>query len=291
MATAELIHHDEEKSEAQAILRALARPIERERVKVKEIKDQRGKVIRREPYITARTVMNRLDDVMGPEHWWDDYIPGENSVVCRLSIRLPGGRVLTKADAGGYAACPDEGDGIKGGYSDAFKRAAVKFGIGREIYGDGSPSYRWPNLIRLAPQTDPEPEAPAELNRGSAPEPDGPEAPEPIEGRDDTRSFWAFLTDEVARLNEIWRDETGEDRDLVTWQESVKWMVQHTADHALHPFDPTEKRKAAQWVQLLTDLSSPQTDAPSYMAWMRSELMQHLGDVFEKARLARAGIE
>jgi hypothetical protein len=23
-------------------------------------------------YVTARTVMNRLDDVLGPENWWDD---------------------------------------------------------------------------------------------------------------------------------------------------------------------------------------------------------------------------
>jgi hypothetical protein len=283
MAMVEQIGHDEQKAEAQAILRALSRPIERDRVKVKEVKDARGKIIRREPYVTARTVMNRLDDVMGPENWWDDYIPRENSVICLLTIKLPDGSTLTKSDAGGYANCPDTGDGEKGGFSDAFKRAGVKFGIAREIYGDGGPSYQWPNLIRLAQETDPDPEAPEELNRGSA--------PEPIEGRDDTRSFWAFLTDEVGTLNSLWRDETGEDRDLVTWQESVKWMVHHTSDYSMHPFDPTEKRKAADWVQLLTDLSAPRTDARNYMAWMRSELIQHLGDVFEKARLARAGIE
>jgi hypothetical protein len=82
--------------------------------------------------------MNRLDEVLGPENWWDDYVSNEHSVICRLSIRLPeDGRVLTKADAGGYAGMADEGDDAKSGHSDAFKRAGVKFGIARELYGDG----------------------------------------------------------------------------------------------------------------------------------------------------------
>jgi hypothetical protein len=88
-------------------------------------------------YVTARTVMNRLDSVLGPENWWDDYQPLEKSVICRLSIRLPDGQVLTKADAGGYAGMADAGDDDKSGYSDAFKRAAVKFGVGRYLYRDG----------------------------------------------------------------------------------------------------------------------------------------------------------
>ena len=47
--------------------------------------------------------MNRLDNVLGPENWWDEYVPSENSVLCRLTIRLPDGSTLTKCDAGGYA--------------------------------------------------------------------------------------------------------------------------------------------------------------------------------------------
>jgi hypothetical protein len=35
----------------------------------------------------------------------------------------------------------DQGDGEKSGYSDAFKRAAAKFGVGRYLKGDGAPSY------------------------------------------------------------------------------------------------------------------------------------------------------
>lgn len=88
-------------------------------------------------YITARTVMIRLDEVVGPESWWDEYQPLEHSVICRLTIRLPDGSLLQKSDAGGYAGMTDQGDDDKSGFSDAFKRAAVKFGVGRHLYGDG----------------------------------------------------------------------------------------------------------------------------------------------------------
>lgn len=85
--------------------------------------------------------MNRLDEVLGPENWWDDYSPMENSVICRLTIRLPDGTTLTKSDAGGYAGLADSGDDDKSGFSDAFKRVSVKFGVGRHLYGDGVPSF------------------------------------------------------------------------------------------------------------------------------------------------------
>lgn len=114
---------------------ALAAPFELEEVKA------RTQASRQLHYVTARTVMNRLDNVVGPENWWDEYVPGEHSVLCRLTLRLPDGQVLTKADAGGFPGCEDTGDDEKGGYSDAFKRAAVKFGVGRYLYRDGVPCY------------------------------------------------------------------------------------------------------------------------------------------------------
>jgi hypothetical protein len=114
---------------------ALAAPFENEEVRARP---QAGRQL---PYVTARTVMNRLDDVLGPSNWWDEYIPQENSVICRLTIRLPDGTTLTKSDAGGYAGMPDSGDDDKSGFSDAFKRAAVKFGIGRYLYRDGVPRF------------------------------------------------------------------------------------------------------------------------------------------------------
>jgi hypothetical protein len=97
---------------------------------------------RKETYITARTVMNRLDTVLGPENWWDVYIPNEKSVACSLTIRLPDDSTLTKSDAGGYAGMSDAGDDDKSGFSDGLKRAAVKFGVARYLYRDGMPNYR-----------------------------------------------------------------------------------------------------------------------------------------------------
>lgn len=117
------------------IFAALAAPFEPGEVK------QRTQAGRTFHYVTARSVMNRLDAVLGPENWWDDYHPGQHSVLCRLTICLPGGEVLTKCDAGGYAGMQDQGDDDKSGFSDAFKRAAVKFGVSRYLYLDGVPDF------------------------------------------------------------------------------------------------------------------------------------------------------
>jgi hypothetical protein len=96
-------------------------------------------------YITARTAMNRLDNVLGPENWWDEYVPSVNSVLCKLTIRLPDGSTVTKADAGGYAGMSDQGDDDKSGFSDSFKRACAKFGVARYLYGDGIPQFVEPS--------------------------------------------------------------------------------------------------------------------------------------------------
>ena len=128
---------------------ALAAPFEHEEVRTRR---QGGRNLH---YITARTVMNRLDEVLGPANWWDEYMPQENSVICRLTIRLPDGSTLTKSDAGGYAGMSDSGDDDKSGFSDAFKRAAVKFGIGRYLYRDGVPRFVQERLQHPSLSADP----------------------------------------------------------------------------------------------------------------------------------------
>lgn len=122
-------------------------------------------------YVTARTVMNRLDNVAGPECWWDEYVPLEHSVICKLTIRLPDGAVLTKSDAGGYAGMADPGDDDKSGYTDAFKRAAVKFGVGRYLYRDGVPEFARGELARMSSDRPSRPSnpAPAQQQRQQAP--------------------------------------------------------------------------------------------------------------------------
>jgi hypothetical protein len=54
-------------------------------------------------------------------------------VVRRLRCRI-GGEWLTKVDVGGPSEQPDGGDRLKAAVSDAVKRAAVKFGVGRCLY-------------------------------------------------------------------------------------------------------------------------------------------------------------
>jgi hypothetical protein len=85
-------------------------------------------------YVDARVVQSRLDEVLGVDGWQDDYecLP-DGSVVCRLRLRM-GPEWITKVDVGGPSEQPDGGDRLKAAFSDALKRAAVKFGVGRYLY-------------------------------------------------------------------------------------------------------------------------------------------------------------
>ncbi len=146
---------------------ALAAPFESHEVKIRAASG--GRQLH---YITARTAMNRLDDVLGPENWWDEYVPSANSVLCRLTLRLPDGTTVTKCDAGGYAGMADQGDDDKSGFSDAFKRAAAKFGVARYLYRDGVPHF----VREAQPGTESLPTEPAPAESGNgAPAPARPE--------------------------------------------------------------------------------------------------------------------
>lgn len=82
-------------------------------------------------YLTARAVMDRLDTVVGPESWRHSIRREGNAWLCRLEVSDGSiGDWIFHEDAS------DESDieGIKGGASGAFKRAAVHFGIGRYLY-------------------------------------------------------------------------------------------------------------------------------------------------------------
>jgi hypothetical protein len=85
-------------------------------------------------YVDARAIQDRLDEVVGSCGWQDSYecLP-DGSVICKLQLRLDG-EWLAKMDVGAPSEQPDEGDRRKAAFSDALKRAAVKFGIGRYLY-------------------------------------------------------------------------------------------------------------------------------------------------------------
>lgn len=148
-----------------------------------EVKARQAPGGRQLQYVTARTVMNRLDDVVGPEDWWDEFFPMENSVLCKLTLRLPDGSTVTKADAGGYAGMADQGDDDKSGFSDAFKRAAAKFGVGRYLYRDGVPTFATGTTDGPAPGLDHDvPPGGPDRPGGGGPDrrPEQPPAPRPV---------------------------------------------------------------------------------------------------------------
>jgi hypothetical protein len=97
-----------------------------------EVKSRQGPGGKQLSYIDARQVMHRLDKVVGPENWSDDYKSLDGKTCCTLSLYI-GGRWIAKSDGAGDTSI----EGEKGGFSDSFKRAAVKWGIGRYLYRDG----------------------------------------------------------------------------------------------------------------------------------------------------------
>jgi len=119
--------------EVSAITHALARPFDLTEVKFKPqtVKNNRALAL---AYVDARVIQDRLDDVLGVEGWQDEYqLLPDGSVSCRLRLKL-GPRWITKMDVGSPSEQPDGGDRLKAAFSDALKRAAVKFGIGRYLY-------------------------------------------------------------------------------------------------------------------------------------------------------------
>ena len=80
-------------------------------------------------YIDSREVQKRLDDVMGLAGWQDRYIPVDGGFICELSLLIDG-NWITKSNA----AANTQVEAIKGGASDALKRAAATWGIGRYLY-------------------------------------------------------------------------------------------------------------------------------------------------------------
>jgi len=85
-------------------------------------------------YIDSRDVQDRLDAVCGPGGWGDSYPHAGQKTVCSISIKVDDDWV-TKSDGAGDTDMEQE----KGALSDAFKRAAVKWGIGRYLYSLDSP--------------------------------------------------------------------------------------------------------------------------------------------------------
>lgn len=82
-------------------------------------------------YVTNRAIQNRLDEVVGPENWKNEFTKGpDGGILCGLSIKI-NGEWVTKYDGAENTNI----EAVKGGLSGAMKRAAATgWGIGRYLY-------------------------------------------------------------------------------------------------------------------------------------------------------------
>ncbi len=84
------------------------------------------------PYIDARDVQKQLDEVIGAMNWQDEYYTCKNTLFCRIGIYVSD-KWMWKSGAGSESSFEKQ----KGEASDAFKRAALKWGINRDAYSVG----------------------------------------------------------------------------------------------------------------------------------------------------------
>ena len=103
-------------------------------------------------YIDARDVQDRLDEVCSlcGTHWQNDFKEVGGRLICNLQIGT-----VKRTDGAGDTDFEAE----KGGLSDAFKRSAVMFGVGRYLYNakyfntwlqyeDGETDFDMPNKAK-----------------------------------------------------------------------------------------------------------------------------------------------
>jgi hypothetical protein len=89
----------------------------------------RGNKLAYVAYIDSRQVQSCLDKVVGPANWQNKFETIGNKLYCSLGIKI-NGEWVWKVDCG----TESEFEAEKGQTSDAFKRAAVHWGIGRFLY-------------------------------------------------------------------------------------------------------------------------------------------------------------
>jgi hypothetical protein len=107
------------------------------------------------PYVTARAIFDRLDEVVGPENWQTDLRPsgpmgakGTAGMIGGIAIRIEGEWVW-KWDA----AQATDIEAVKGAASGSIKRAAVQWRMGRDLYGVGDLYAKiWAKDDRSAPK-------------------------------------------------------------------------------------------------------------------------------------------
>ena len=90
-------------------------------------------------YIDSRDVQDLLDDVVGAHNWQCKFEEHKNNMFCSIGINIEQRRNDESVDSLGWVWKSDCGtesnvEKQKGEASDAFKRAAVMWGVGRFLY-------------------------------------------------------------------------------------------------------------------------------------------------------------
>ena len=80
-------------------------------------------------YVQARSIQNRLDEVVGIENWRVSYKEINGGFIGKLELKI-NNEWIAKEDGSGVT----DYEAIKGGISCAFKRVASVWGIGRYLY-------------------------------------------------------------------------------------------------------------------------------------------------------------
>ena len=113
---------------------------------IEKVKHRKGPGGKQLAYIDARDVADRLDEVVGQAFWQNRYTCVNGVTVCEIGIKVDDESWIWKSDGAPETTIEAE----KGALSDAFKRAAVKWGIARYLYDDAPPP----------PQQEPQQQAP-----------------------------------------------------------------------------------------------------------------------------------
>lgn len=106
-----------------ALVDALRAPVPESEIKTRV---QGGRTLR---YTTDKFVFDRLDETVGPQGWQDDYVVVGTSVTCHLKVLG-----VMKSAVSDTNSSAQFGGPFMNGQARALKRAAMKFGIARELW-------------------------------------------------------------------------------------------------------------------------------------------------------------
>jgi len=154
-----------ENEQDAAVIEGLKRPVGMADIKWRQASAETSAKVKMLGYIDARYVMDRLDECAGATNWSNEYMEIKDRIFCRITINFPSGKTISKMDCGAETRFEQE----KGVVSDALKRTAVLFGIGRDLYSlpdywaetnaIGKTSYGWqpPNSLPQPKKSQTEP--------------------------------------------------------------------------------------------------------------------------------------